>query len=194
MNVNATHYLDVGQFHDPPVVAGTFADVQAGDDDRAAFSFMGLEDNGSADLEFLNSNQIYQCDERQDELVWHYYIAFTYDAGQTWTVEKISQDPVQVGGIYDSVVSGSGDCRNLLDFNDMDIDSTGRVHIAGADGCIDECAQTAQPNTSGYRAVDLKLYRQATGQSLFAEQDTTTTTDETLTQAGKLLLPQGTGR
>lgn len=177
MEANASHYLDVGQFHDPPIVAGTFADVQVGDDDRVAFSFIGLEGGPDADLDFVTSNQIYQCDERQDELVWHYYLATTYDGGDTWTVEKLSEDPVQVGGVYDSVVEGSGDCRNLLDFNDMDIDSTGRVHIAWADGCVAECAETAQPETNGYRANVLKLYRQATGQGLFAAHDADASTD-----------------
>lgn len=171
MDAEASHYLDVGQFHDPPVVSGTFADVQVGDDDRVAFSFIGLEATPSADVDFLTSNQIYQCDERQDELVWHYYVAHTYDGGDTWTVETISDDPVQVGGVYDSVVDGSGDCRNLLDFNDMDIDSTGRVHIAWADGCVDECAATAEPDTEGYRATELRLFRQTGGPTLFAEDE-----------------------
>lgn len=172
MDVNETHYLDVGQFHDPPVVAGTFADVQVGDDDRVAFSFIGLEDDGDADLEFLNSNQIYQCDERQEELVWHYYLATTYDAGATWRVTKLSHDPIQVGGVYDSVVEGSsGSCRNLLDFNDMDVDSQGRIHIGWADGCIDACAETAEPDSDGYRAQQAKLYRQMTGLGLFAAHD-----------------------
>lgn len=172
-NGNGTHYLDVGQFHDPPVVAGTFADVQVGDDDRVAFSFMGLEDDGAANRSLLNSDQIYACNhDQQAELVWHYYVATTLDGGDTWTVQRISEDPVQVGGVYDSVVDNStSSCRNLLDFNDMDIDSTGRVHIAFADGCVDECATTAEPDSDGYRARVLKLYRQETGPGLFAEAD-----------------------
>lgn len=163
--------LDVGQFHDPPVVAGTFSDVQAGDDDRVAFAFLGLEAQGAADTEFLRSNQIYQCDERQDELVWHYYVALSYDAGTTWDVQRISDDPVQVGGIYDSVIGGSGGCRNLLDFNDMDIDSMGRLHIAWADGCVRECAETGEPDTDGYRTRVGKVFRQVGGLGLFAEHD-----------------------
>lgn len=167
---NMTHWVDIGQFHDPPIVAGTFADVQVGDDDRVAFSFIGLEDNGTADREFLNSNQIYRCDARQEELIWHYYVAMTIDAGQNWTVTKLSEDPVQIGGVYDSVVGGGGGCRNLLDFNDMDIDGEGRVHIAFADGCVNACAETNEAGTNGYRAQVGKLYRQVAGPTLFAQE------------------------
>ncbi len=165
-------WLDIGQFHDPPIVAGTFADVQVGDDDRAAITFIGLEGGPGADLEFLQSNQIYQCDERQAELVWNYYAAFTYDAGATWSVHKLTNDPIQVGGVYDVVVSGSSNCRNLLDFNDMDIDSMGRVHIGWADGCVGECADTAEPGSNGYRQRVGKVLRQTEGQGLFAAFDT----------------------
>ncbi len=165
-------WLDIGQFHDPPIVAGTFADVQVGDDERAAFSFMGLEGGPGADLEFLKSNSIYQCDERQDELIWHYYVAMTYDAGTTWDVQRVSSDPIQVGGVYDVVVDGASNCRNLLDFNDMDIDSQGRVHVGWADGCVSECAETQSPNTDGYRSRVGKVTRQSEGLGLFSEFDT----------------------
>lgn len=172
MGVRPSHYLDVGQFHNPPIVAGTFADVQVGDDDRVAFSFIGLEATDNADKNFLRSNQIYQCDTRQDELVWHYYLATSYDAGSTWDVQKLSQDPIQIGGVYDSVVSSdSSSCRNLLDFNDMDIDSKGRIHIGWADGCIDECAETHKPGSEGYRTRAARLFRQVGGRGLFAEFD-----------------------
>lgn len=172
MGVEPSHYLDIGQFHSPRIIAGTFADVQVGDDDRVAFSFLGLEDTGPADVRrLLRTNMIYQCDDIQKDLVWHYYLATSYDAGSSWDVQKLSKDPVQVGGIYDSVVSGSGSCRNLLDFNDMDIDSKGRIHIGWADGCVDECATTGIPGSQGYRARKARLFRQIGGRGLFAEFD-----------------------
>lgn len=171
MGIEATHFLDVGQFHDPPVVSGTFADVQVGDDDRVAYAFLGLEGGPGADLEFLQSNKIYQCDERQDELIWHYYVAHSYDGGENWTVTKLSDDPVQVGGMYDVVVDGSGSCRNLLDFNDMDVDSQGRVYVGYADGCVRECADTAEPETDGWRTREARLFRQVGGPGLFAASD-----------------------
>ncbi|MEK6976758.1 MAG: sialidase family protein [Candidatus Thermoplasmatota archaeon] len=174
MGINATSWLDVGQFHDPPVVSGVFTNVQAGDDDRAAVAFIGLEGGPGTDEAMLRSDVIYNCDDRQDELVWHYYVAVTYDAGQTWTVNKLSEDPVQVGGIYDVVVDGSGGCRNLLDFQDMDIDSKGRMHVGWADGCIDECAKQAKPETQGWRENAARVYRQVGGRGLFAEFDIAT--------------------
>lgn len=173
---SASTWLDVGQFHDPPVVAGVFTNVQAGDDERVALSFIGLEGGPGKDLEFLKSNQIYQCQDRQDELVWHYYVALSYDAGMTWAVHKLTQDPVQVGGIYDVVIGGGGGCRNLLDFQDMDIDSKGRIHIGWADGCTRKCAETQAPpgeggTLDGYRDAAPRLFRQVGGKGLFKEFD-----------------------
>jgi hypothetical protein len=171
MGANST-WLDVGQFHDPPVVSGVFANVQAGDDDRVAVSFLGLEAGPGADLEFLRSNKIYQCDDRQEELVWRLYLAVSYDAGRTWTVERVADDPVQVGGVYDSIVdSDSSACRNLLDFNDMDVDSHGRIHVGIADGCTGACAEKQAPGGDGYRDRQPVLFRQAAGRGLFAAFD-----------------------
>lgn len=166
-----TKWFDIGALHDPPIVAGAFTNVEAGDDLRAAVSFFGIEAGPGADLDFLNSNAIYNCDERQDELVWNYYVAFTYDGGQTWSITKASEDPVQVGGLYDVVVSGSGDCRNLLDFQDMQIDSTGRVYLGFGDGCTGACAASASPGGAGYRSDVPFVFRQITGRGLFAEHD-----------------------
>lgn len=169
MGVTPSAWLDIGQFHDPPVVSGVFTNVQAGDDDRVAVSFLGLEAGPGADLEFLRSKDIYQCDKRQEELVYRLYLAQSFDAGQTWSVQRVTDDPVQVGGVWDG---GGGDpCRNLLDFNDMDIDSKGRIHIGIADGCVDECAQTSKANTTGWRVAAPVLFRQVGGRGLFAAFD-----------------------
>ena len=166
-----TTWVDVGAFHDPPIVAATFADVQAGDDDRAAFTFMGIEWHPDIDLDYVQSDMIFSCADRQDELVWHYYAAFTYDAGQNWTVTRVSADPVQVGGVYDSLGGHTGGCRNLLDFNDMDIDSKGRAHIGYADGCIGECAEVPSVESQGARSQAPRVLRQVAGNGLFAAFD-----------------------
>lgn len=171
MGVAPTTWLDVGQFHDPPILSGVFTNVQAGDDERAVVTFIGLEGGPGTNATFLRSDGIYNCDERQDELVWHYYAAVTYDAGQTWSVNRLTTDPVQVGGIYDVVVDGSGSCRNLLDFQDMDIDSKGRIHIGWADGCVRVCAQTAKPEAEGWRETEARVLRQVGGRGLFAAFD-----------------------
>lgn len=164
-------WLNISNFHDPPIVAGAFTNLQAGDDDRVALTFFGLEGGPGKDEAWLGTENIYQCGERQDELVWRAYYAMSYDAGQTWDVGRISDDPVQIGGLYDVVVDGPGNCRNLLDFNDMDIDSKGRVFYGIGDGCVDECATTQQPNTTGWRENEPRLFRQVSGLGLFSQFD-----------------------
>ncbi|HUR62555.1 MAG TPA: hypothetical protein VM286_09365 [Candidatus Thermoplasmatota archaeon] len=170
----ATGWLDLGLLASPPVWAGSFTDVEAGDDDRVALSFFGLEET-AANRTYLRSDRIYNCDERQEDLVWRSYIAASYDAGQTWTVKRVSDDPVQLGGMYDVVVDGSGACRNLLDFKDMDIDSNGRMVIGFADGCTRECASTLKTGSQGYRDRAARVMRQTEGRGLFAKSDVATT-------------------
>ncbi len=163
---DGTTWLDVGQFHDPPVVKATFADVQAGDDDRAAFTFLGLLDldGDGAGNEY---GDLYSCNEPEggENRQWHYFAAFSYDAGNTWTVKQLTDHPVQIGGIWDG--GGGNPCRNLLDFNDMDIDSMGRVYIGWADGCVENC--TEEGNARYSQAP--RLFRQTDGKGLFAAVD-----------------------
>ncbi len=192
-----TTWLDVGQFHEPRILHATFADVQAGDDDRAAFSFIGVEATGNPAIDrHLRTNAVYSCYDqgegtgewgaagfplKQSDIVWHYYVALTFDRGVTWEVRRISDDPVQVGGVYDSLTDDSSGCRNLLDFNDMDIDSRGRVHIAYADGCTGACAAAAPanaPGLSGYRDQAPRLFRQVSGRGLFAAYDKDQSADD----------------
>ena len=163
-----TTWLDVGQYHDPPIVAATFADVQAGDDDRVAFTFLGLEDT-NGDGEAAEYPDLYGCDapEGGENRFWHYYAAFSYDAAETWRVEKLTDHPVQIGGIWDG--GGGNPCRNLLDFNDMDIDSQGRVHIGYSDGCIDDCL--SKDVGDGRYSREPRVLRQTGGHGLFAAFD-----------------------
>src|SRR5256714_6175940 len=51
----------------------TFPEVVAGDDDRAAFAFLGTTTGG------------YYQDPDNFQGVWHLYVATTYDGGATWT-------------------------------------------------------------------------------------------------------------
>lgn len=175
-------YLNLANaYHDPAtgrnLTFTTFTNVVAGDDLRAAVAFMGTTNEGD--------NPFTDCDDDAKELVWHYYLASTFDGGATWTVERVSEDPVQVGGIWDG--GGGVDCRNLLDFNDADIDSQGRIYIGFADGCTGECAETylagGKPTPDDSRSEYGTVLRQATGRGMFAATDvaepegnTTTTT------------------
>lgn len=162
-------------FHDPrtghPLVFGAFPDLEAGDDDRVALAFLGTT-NPDAEHPFDD------CSEESDGNIWHYYLSQSFDGGATWTTTRIWEDPVQVGAIWNG---GGGDpCRNLLDFNDMDMDARGRLYIALADGCTDECAESyfAWVNGTGEAPVgeDSRdawgvLLRQGTGRGLFSEYD-----------------------
>jgi len=163
-----------GLYHDPvtgdPLVFGTFADVQAGDDDRAAVTFLATTDP--------DGREPFSCGPASDPNIWHYYLARTFDAGATWEVHRLWDDPVQVGGIWDG--GGGEPCRNLLDFNDMDIDSEGRIHVGFADGCIDACAdayrawqggQGEAPVGADSREAWGTILRQTTGRGLFAAHD-----------------------
>lgn len=171
-------WLNLSSFHDPPIAAGAFTNLQAGDDDRVAISFFGLEAGPGADAGWLGTENIYQCGERQDDLVWRPYLAISYDAGQTWSIGRVSNDPVQIGGLYDVVVEGPSTCRNLLDFNDMDIDSKGRLFYGIGDGCIDECAEAQKSNTTGWRVDAPRLFRQVSGLGLFSQFDAEIATSE----------------
>jgi hypothetical protein len=162
-------------FRDPrtgeQLVFGSFPDLEAGDDDRVALAFLGTT-NRDAEHPFDD------CSEASDGNVWHYYLSQSFDGGATWTTTRVWEDPVQVGAIWNG---GGGDpCRNLLDFNDMDMDSRGRLHIALADGCTGDCADDyfAWVNGTGEapKGEDSRdalgvILRQTTGRGLFAAHD-----------------------
>jgi Bacterial Ig-like domain/BNR/Asp-box repeat len=98
-----------------------FPEVVAGDDNRAAFAFLGTTSAGNDQAASFPG-------------VWYLYVAYTYDGGQTWTtVNATPGDPVQRGCIWNG--GGSNACRNLLDFNDASVDKQGRVLVAYTDGC-----------------------------------------------------------
>ena len=140
-----------------------FAEVIAGDDNRAAFGFLGTPTSGdtqSADFQG----------------VWHLYVAFTYDGGRTWsTTDATPSDPVQRGCIWNQ--GGSNPCRNLLDFNDITVDKFGRVLVGFADGCTGSCVTDPSQNaTNGpVSAQDAlaTIARQTGGRGLFAAFDGT---------------------
>ena len=135
------------------IVNSTFPVVVAGDDNRAAFGFLGTTTagNSSTDPNFLG--------------VWHLYIATTYDGGNSWaTIDATPDDPVQVG----PVCNGGTFCstpRNLLDFNGFDVDSQGRGVLSFADGCVN-CTNSSTPSDSN--ADQATVARQSGGPRLFA--------------------------
>jgi len=117
--------VDVGAAYH--VVNTEMPTVVAGDDDRAAFAFLGSTMPG---------------DDQQSSFTgtWHLYVAMTYDGGRHWTTTDATPDaPVQRGCIEFNASCPStrnqNDQRNLLDFNDLTLDREGRVIAAYTDGC-----------------------------------------------------------
>jgi hypothetical protein len=154
-----------------------FPEVVAGDDNRAAFAFLGTTSAGDDQASTFPG-------------VWYVYVAYTYDGGQTWTtVNATPGNPVQRGCIWNG--GGSNACRNLLDFNDAQVDKQGRVLVAYTDGCknIDFSYQSLTGAATGathgpsqcdsdpnaYKDTDKVsfdgLVRQSCGQGLFKAAD-----------------------
>ena len=141
----------------------TFPAMAAGDDDRAAFAFLGTPTAGA-----------YTDPVTFKTAEWHLYLAHTYDGGRTWvTVDATPSDPVQRGSICNLGTTGcannaaGGADRNLLDFITPSVDARGRVLVAFADGCIGACVN-GLPNS--YSAL-ASIARQSGGKTLFARFD-----------------------
>jgi hypothetical protein len=150
-----------------------FAMVVAGDGDRASVAFLGTGTPGSTQAASFGKNA------DGDEYVgasWHMYISTTYDRGKSWTtVDATPRDPVQRGCIWNS--GGSNPCRNLLDFNGITIDKTGRVLVGFADGCVgpETAAKSDCVESRAVRANGLvnhgAIIRQMSGRTLFRAYD-----------------------
>jgi hypothetical protein len=134
-----------------------FSEVVAGDDNRAAFAFLGTTTGGS-------------LQSRPFPGVWYMYVATTYDAGSTWhLVNATPNDPVQRGPIW---LAGGGEIsRNLLDFNDMTVDKQGRILVGYADGCVDACVQGADTARGNSYSAVASILRQTGGRRMFADFD-----------------------
>jgi hypothetical protein len=164
------NHMDVGK--SVGIQNAVFPAVIAGDDNRAAFAFLGTTTPGNFQDPSFNGR-------------WYLYIAFTFDSGKTWNVSNATpNDPVQAGSI--NVAEGlqpsgrrfttgmstplvdRGD-RNLLDFINAAVDKQGRIHVAYADGCINDCV--ANPSANLSRSAMATIARQSGGKRLFAAYD-----------------------
>jgi hypothetical protein len=167
------HSGDRGAHWSTPVDVGApfgithsvFPVVVAGDDNRAAFGFIGTGPGISTD-----SNT---CDPYGATLncanIWHLYIAATYDGGANWvTVDATPNDPVQTGTVcLQGTLCAGG--RNLLDFNGFDVDAEGRGLLGYADGCVN-CNNPFQGQSSSAHGT---IARQSGGRRLFKAFDPT---------------------
>ena len=139
------------------IKSAVFPVVVAGDGDRASFGFLGSTTGGN--FQDLASFQG----------IWDFYVATTYDRGAHWvTVNATAGDPVQKGAICLAGILCSSANRNLLDFNDITVDSEGRSLGAYADGCV---APGCGPPSYTGRANKAAIVRQLDGRRLFAAFD-----------------------
>ncbi len=150
-----------------------FAEVIAGDGDRAAFAFLGTPSRGSTQAASFGKTA---DGKRFVGAEWHMYLATTYDRGATWTtVDATPKDPVQRGCVWNS--GGGNPCRNLLDFNDITVDKTGRVMVGFADGCVppsiekDANCVTSTLVENNTLADHGAIVRQTSGKGLFRAFD-----------------------
>ena len=123
----------------------------AGDGDRAVVAYLGTDEEGDGGGSSFPG-------------VWHLYASHTYDGGKTWKTYKITNHPVQVGAICTAGTTCGND-RNLLDFNDMVVDTKGRVWIAFADGC------TAKSCTKANREDHATIARLVAGRGVYRKYD-----------------------
>lgn len=159
-----------------------FPAVTAGDPDRAAFFFLGTTTAGSAATGTDQTSPYVNA-------VWYGFISTTYDGGKTWvTVNATPNDPVQRGVVCTNGTTCPAGTRNLLDFNDMEVDKQGRAVAALADGCItDACIQGVDKNADGQfntrfdndGARRALIIRQSSGLGLFRAFDPVTTVTDT---------------
>jgi hypothetical protein len=159
-----------GSFH---IENTEMATVVAGDDNRAAFAFLGSTMPG---------------DDQQASFhgTWNLYVATTYDGGNTWTTTDVTPNaPIQRGCIEFNAscpsARASNDQRNLLDFNDLTIDREGRIVAAYTDGCQQDPTPAAGHGSCANDATRLSglnpeiegpaIARQSCGLGLYAAFD-----------------------
>jgi hypothetical protein len=147
--------FDLGASHG--IVNAAEIEAVGGSSGRAAVGFLGTNLPGD-----------YQANNYPGN--WYAFITTTYDGGTTWmTVNATPNDPVQhATGIWQQ--GGSATDRNLLDFNEITIDDTGRVLYGYSDGCVSAgCIGGTEPND--YTAY-MRVARQSGGKRLIGPDPT----------------------
>jgi hypothetical protein len=148
-----------------------FPEVIAGDKGRAAIAFIGTNAIGDD-----QHNGFVGPDG--NPAVWHLYVGLTYDGGLHWSTFDTTPDhPVQRGcvdlqGTSNKTVLDDNICdqRNLLDFNDINVDSYGRVVVAYAEACQATPGCLTDPTVKSTEAVDTVM-RLTAGKGLVAKYD-----------------------
>lgn len=183
--------LNLGLAVSPSFKAAVFPAAVAGDNNRAAVFFLGTDSPNTNNADPTGTDGAPATGADPDltnnfKGTWYPYIATTCDGGKSWSVVKADNDPLRPGlrnPVQQGVICTNGtscpegppDTRNLLDFNDMAVDSRGRIVAVYADGCISETCvnlpdhSAAKENNDG--TATLTLIRQRGGMRLFAAFD-----------------------
>lgn len=148
-----------------------FPQVVAGDAGRAAVAFLGTNAVGDD-----QHNGFVGPDG--NPAVWHLYVSLTYDGGRSWATYDTTPDhPVQRGcidlqGTSNKTITDDNICsqRNLLDFNDITVDSQGRVLVAYAEACTTTPGCLTDPKVTSTEAVDTVM-RLTSGKGLVRKYD-----------------------
>lgn len=163
------------------VKAGLFPAVVAGDNNRAAVFFLGTGTSDPGDP-FGSVPTV--------KATWFPYIATTCDGGKSWSVVRADNDPLHPGvpnPLQQGPICTSGtacpappavpaNTRNLLDFNDITVDSRGRILVVYADGCNFDHPCINITDNSGDTSTNqgiarLTIIRQRSGMRLFGAFD-----------------------
>lgn len=140
------------------VVTSRFPVVSAGDQGRAAVAFLGAKVTGDPNA----APDPTDATIKPYTGVWDLYVSYTTDGGKSWkTYDATPTDPIQRGPVCTrgtTCLAG----RNLLDFNDMVLDSSGHVAIALADGAL------SKTDTYAKNLAKATVVRQVGGPSLYA--------------------------
>lgn len=169
------------------LTAAVFPHAVAGDNNRAAVFFLATTSRNPG-------NPVGDDATTPFAGTWYPYIATTYDGGQSWSVVRADNDPLLAPGTKNPVQQGvictngttcPAGTRNLLDFNEMAVDSRGRIVAVYADGCHTVgAANTLHPcmtqpdndpvlttKTQNQAIARLTILRQRDGLRLFAAFD-----------------------
>jgi hypothetical protein len=148
------------------ITSATFPHIDAGDPGHVAVAYLGATN-------FAGNPQVADGNETVEAAEYYLYLSQTQnglDAEPVWTTIRLTDDPVQVGSICLNSGACSNGNRNLLDFNDLTMDSEGRVWIAYADGCIDACADGTDRSPATSRAALGTVAVQTAGPSLLFDE------------------------
>jgi hypothetical protein len=138
-------------------VQAVFPEAVAGDPGRAACGFLATDKAGDFNSANFDGS-------------WYLFIATTIDGGKTWTtVNATPNDPVQgAGGLCLAGTLTCGANRNLLDFNEITLDSQGHVAYGYDDGCVTQTCVGGGGAKNDYVAFQ-RIARQTGGVSLYAD-------------------------